>query len=353
MIPDGSGPFLCPLDKQSHIKECLLIATCLLEYHVPEQVELAAFTTYMEMTQRFIDIGWQSLKKGLLLEEANHVLNMDAIAPKKYQCDLLKHRKVTPALLQVHESDSATLAMSHQLVQASKSTLQILESHEVGSSVDATILKLHQLWMPICKRLDCDHSNFFDLNYASYRQSASLLELKSGYAARRAMRTEIQHRVKLEMRIGQFVSQNYEYYSRIYNGTDPASLPPGRRFVDGSFIQASSRAARNSLLGQGRESMMRHIMPFTKEIAMQDENRAIRLFDQVEFRKFQQRRHAVHAVPVSLLEEQEEENEENEEEDLSWFKTGANEGVGTVGFLGTVRLVRLVRWNKFGFTNNS
>lgn len=181
MLPDGSGPFLCPLNKQSHIKECLLMATCLLEYHVPEEIELAAFTTYMEMTQRFIDVGWTVLKSGLLMEEPSPILNMDAVPPKKYQCDLLKHEKVTlstaHSMLQVEssesefESDGATLAMSSALIQASQASFQILDSHQVGSSVDATILKLHELWMPICKHLNCDHSNFWDLHYASYRQT--------------------------------------------------------------------------------------------------------------------------------------------------------------------------------------
>eukprot|EP00438_Fugacium_kawagutii_P001966 Skav210034 [mRNA] locus=scaffold706:83357:84474:+ [translate_table: standard] len=246
MLPDGSGPFLCPVNKQSHIKECLLIATCLLEHHVPEQLELAAYTTFMEMTQRFIDIGWEALKNGLLMEEPTPVLNMDATAPEKYQCDQLKHIEVHPALLQVDESDGATLAMSSAVVQASKSSFQILEHHQVGSSVDATILKLHELWMPICKHLDCDHSSFWDLHYASYGQTASLLQVKSGYAARRAMRKEIQHRVKLEKRVAQFVSENYEYYSILYNGTQ---YPPGRRFIDPSLIQASSSQLVGSRAG--------------------------------------------------------------------------------------------------------
>eukprot|EP00913_Durusdinium_trenchii_P017939 g16857.t1 len=209
MLPE-SGPFLCPLDKQSHIKECLLIATCLLEEHVPEDIELATFTTYMEMTQRFLDIGWEALKNGLLFEEQSPILNMDATAPEQYQCDLLKHKEVTASLLQVHESDGATLAMSSAMVHASTSSLKILEAHQVGSSVDATVLKLHEIWMPICKQLDCDHSSFWDLNYASYHQTASLLQLKSGHAARRAARNEIRHRVKLERRVVDFVSENYE-----------------------------------------------------------------------------------------------------------------------------------------------
>lgn len=323
MLPDGSGPFLCPLNKQSHIKECLLMATCLLEYHVPEQIELAAFTTYMEMTQRFIDVGWTVLKTGLLMEEPSPILNMDAVPPKKYQCDLLKHEKVTgsSSMLQVEssesefESDGATLAMSSALVHASQVSFQILESHQVGSSVDATILKLHELWMPICKHLNCDHSNFWDLHYASYQQTASLLELKSGYAARRAIRREVQHRVKLEKRLGEFVSENHEYYSRLYNGTDGSHFPPGRRFVDSNFIQTSSRAARLSLLGQGRESMIGHMRDFAHEISTEEESRAIRLFDHVEYRKFQRDRHGHRpASPVSLLQDQENEEKEETEE---------------------------------------
>lgn len=312
MLPHGTGPLLCPLDKQSHIKECLLIGTCLLEEHVPEDIELATFTTYMEMTQRFLDISWPAIKKGLMFEEQTDVLKMDATAPKEYQCDTLKHKEVTPSLLQVHESDGATLAMSSAMVQAAKSSFQILEQHRVGSSVDATILKLHELWKPICKHLNCDHSNFWDLHYASFGQTASLLELKSGQAARRAVRTEIQHRVKLEMRVVNFVSENYEYYSKIYNETH--HLPPGRRFIDSSFIQASSRAARNQLFAQGRQSMLGHIIPFMKAIATEDEKRAIRLFDHVEFRKFQQRKHQHKHQPTSLLQEEEQEDEEEETE---------------------------------------
>ena len=155
------------------------------------------------------------------------------------------------------------------MVHASTSSLKILEAHQVGSSVDATVLKLHEIWMPICKQLDCDHSSFWDLNYASYHQTASLLQLKSGHAARRAARNEIRHRVKLERRVVDFVSENYEYYSKIYNGS--THLPPGRRFVDSSFIQASSRAARSRLADMGRQSMLEHVIPFMKQIATQDE----------------------------------------------------------------------------------
>ncbi|CAK8991997.1 TauD domain-containing protein [Durusdinium trenchii] len=310
MLPE-SGPFLCPLDKQSHIKECLLIATCLLEEHVPEDIELATFTTYMEMTQRFLDIGWEALKNGLLFEEQSPILNMDATAPEQYQCDLLKHKEVTASLLQVHESDGATLAMSSAMVHASTSSLKILEAHQVGSSVDATVLKLHEIWMPICKQLDCDHSSFWDLNYASYHQTASLLQLKSGHAARRAARNEIRHRVKLERRVVDFVSENYEYYSKIYNGS--THLPPGRRFVDSSFIQASSRAARSRLADMGRQSMLEHVIPFMKQIATQDENRAIRLFDHVEFRKFQQRKQR--RLPASLLQNKEQQEDSSEDDE--------------------------------------
>ena len=303
MLSDGSGPFLCPLDKQSRIKECLLLATCLLEYHVPQDIELAHFMSYMEMTQRFIDIGWQALKKALLFEQQSTVLEMDKTAPEKYQCDSLQHQVVAPALLQEHEADGATLAMSSAVVQASEASFQILEAHELGSSVDATVMKLHELWRPVCQRLDCDHSNFWDVHYASYRQTAALLELRSGAAAKRAARREIQHRVKLEKRISEFVAENEHYYSRIPNGTH---LPVGRRFVESGFIQEASRAARSQLIARGRNAFMKQIMPTMREIAQEDQQRGTRLFDQVEFHKFRQQRRSQKHIPVAHAEAEEE-----------------------------------------------
>lgn len=62
--------------------------------------------------------------------------------------------------------------------------------------------------------------------------------------------------------------------------------------------------------------MVGHMRDFANEISTEDENRAIRLFDHVEFRKFQKDRHG--RRPVSLLQDEEneekEENEENEEQ---------------------------------------
>ena len=161
------------------------MATCLLQEHVPEDIELAQYTTYMEVITAFVEIGWPVLKKGLLFEELTPTLHHDDVAPAQYQCDELQHPETPfghpPAnLLQMDARAQRTFAMSKALSQASKQTHEVLDAHEKESAdVDITVQKLHQVWHPICKDLKCDHSNFWDLHFASHRQTAALVKLNS------------------------------------------------------------------------------------------------------------------------------------------------------------------------------
>ena len=50
-------------------KECLKIAMCLLQEHVPEDMELPQYTTYLELVTAFVEVGWPVLKRNLLLED--------------------------------------------------------------------------------------------------------------------------------------------------------------------------------------------------------------------------------------------------------------------------------------------
>ncbi|CAJ1420340.1 unnamed protein product [Effrenium voratum] len=211
------GPKLCPLNKQSHIKECLKIATCLLQEHVPEDIELPQYTTYLELVTAFVEIGWPVLKRNLLLEEPTPTLHADDVAPAQYQCDELQHPEEPfgHAFLDLGFKASRTLAMSAALSQASKTTFQVLDAHEDNkASVDATVQKLHQVWHPFCKDsepdLGCDHSNFWDIHFSSHQQTMALMKLES--AAH--VRAEIQQRARLHKRVLRFVEENHVYYGQ-------------------------------------------------------------------------------------------------------------------------------------------
>ncbi|CAJ1335723.1 unnamed protein product [Effrenium voratum] len=247
------GPKLCPLNKQSHIKECLKIAMCLLQEHVPEDMELPQYTTYLELVTAFVEVGWPVLKRNLLLEEPTPMLHEDDVAPAQYQCDELQHPEEPfgHAFLDLGSKASSlgrTLAMSAALSQASKTTFQVLDAHEDNkASVDATVQKLHQVWHPFCKELGCDHSNFWDIHFSSHQQTTALMKLES--AAH--VRAEVQQRARLHKRVLRFVEENHVYYGQIRN-----SSSPGRKFLDPAFIQASSRKAWQRYAEKGRRSMI-------------------------------------------------------------------------------------------------
>ncbi|CAJ1379032.1 unnamed protein product [Effrenium voratum] len=289
------GPKLCPLNKQSHIKECLKIAMCLLQEHVPEDMELPQYTTYLELVTAFVEVGWPVLKRNLLLEEPTPMLHEDDVAPAQYQCDELQHPEEPfgHAFLDLGSKASRTLAMSAALSQASKTTFQVLDAHEDNkASVDATVQKLHQVWHSFCKELGCDHSNFWDIHFSSHQQTTALMKLES--AAH--VRAEVQQRARLHKRVLRFVEENHVYYGQIRN-----SSSPGRKFLDPAFIQASSRKAWQRYAEKGRRSMISFVMPVMRNLASSNETRALQLLDQVEFRKFQQqqaRRRQTYEEPV-------------------------------------------------------
>ena len=77
---------------------------------MPQDLELAQYTTYVELVQRFVDIGWPAIKSALLLEEPADILHADDVAPETFQCDLYKHP--TEELNMQNQSQSMSLLES-------------------------------------------------------------------------------------------------------------------------------------------------------------------------------------------------------------------------------------------------
>ena len=70
------------------------MSLCLLQEHVPEDIETAQYTTYSELVLRFVEIGWPVLQNKLFLEEygpSGPQLHGDDVSSAKYQCDDLEH----------------------------------------------------------------------------------------------------------------------------------------------------------------------------------------------------------------------------------------------------------------------
>ena len=121
-----------------------------------------------------------------------------------------------------------------------------------GSSLDATVQHLHEVWQPICRQLDCDPTNFWDLHLASHKQTMALVETGSASHVRK----EIRERHRLQNRVRRFVQENADYYL-----TNLSTSQWGRRFVDASFIQESSRQAFRRYVNAGRASMLLGLKP--------------------------------------------------------------------------------------------
>ena len=90
----------------------------------------------------------------------------------------------------------SALGMSAVLARAAASTHEILDSHrhnssleagqmafffpqDLGALLQATIHKVKHVWRPICRNahiFSCDENNFWDIHYASHRQTMALMQ---------------------------------------------------------------------------------------------------------------------------------------------------------------------------------
>jgi len=102
-------------------------------------------------------------------------------------------------------SMASVLSTSVALERATKATHHLLDSHGPNSSIHATIQDLEGVWKGVCKSMDCDHANYWDIFCASHGHSQALIEVR---ASARLLNKQIQNRVGLEIRVQHFLGKH-------------------------------------------------------------------------------------------------------------------------------------------------
>lgn len=284
----ADGPVYCPLQSYMHLPTCITIATCLLQSSVPQHISMAFYSSIMEQAARFEDVTWQVIESALSFEShGQQTLIRDAV-PSKYRCDAFEEAsKVVEgptypepsnhtghALVEVSHGASkasATLAFSAALHGATRSMHRILDSHHLNSSLDATLGNLEDLWRPICEQLGCDPSNYWEIFLSTHQQTMALLQT----SAAATMRKEILQRAQLERRVQRFVGEHGEALrGRLW-----------RPYEEGPAVESGKAYAE-----KGRAAVLQLVPAVVKTLAKVDARRAMRFLDQVELKKYVQRK---------------------------------------------------------------
>lgn len=281
------GPRYCPRHSMKHIKECLVIASCLLQSQVPTYVEMPMYASMIELLDRFVEEGWPLVERGLLKEEHYHLATLDEEVPTKYKCDAFSHPHSFVVHLQVSEDSNSAMAMSMLLAQKSHATHEILDSHRHNMSVEETIRRVMEVWSPLCLKaqiFSCDERNWWDLHYASHGQTMALMETGSASA----LRAEIRTRLALERRVKAFMREHH----MVFGGFLQQSSREGTAGAAADYFDYNKRSEVSVVTwksyGQaGKEAMLRFVVPYSRAVAAVNETRAMVWFDQVEFGKFQ------------------------------------------------------------------
>lgn len=275
------GPRYCPRHSLKHIKECVVIASCLLQSQVPEYVEMSMYASMIELMDRFVEVAWPLVERGILKEENYRLATLDEEVPAKYQCDDFTHAKPFVSHLQESEGAASAFAMSAVLAQKAAATTKILDSHRQNMSLEATIGRVMEVWRPICLKahvFSCDEGNFWDLHYASHRQTMALMQ--TGAAS--AVRAEIRTRLRLERRVQDFMREHSEAFGAFLQTSGRE-----RNYFDFRKKSNASVQIWKDYGKAGKEAMFGFVMPYSRAVAATNFTRASVCFDQVEFRKFQ------------------------------------------------------------------
>ena len=84
--------------------------------------------------------------------------------------------------------------LSAALANAFRSTHNILNSHSENASIQTTLQRFEEVWFPVCRQLDCDPSNYWDIHLSTHKQTMALMQI--GKRATSHMMKEIIHRAK-------------------------------------------------------------------------------------------------------------------------------------------------------------
>ena len=145
--------------------------------------------------------------------------------------------------------------------------------------MDTMVDQIQNAWRPICHKLSCDPSNFWDIHFASHAQTMSLAEVGSATT----VRAEVRKRLGLERRVKAFMVEHAERMaSMIHTETQSRA----GRFFDYNSKSHSAVATWKEYGRRGKDAMMEFVVPYSSAIARVNETRATVAFDQVEYRKF-------------------------------------------------------------------
>ncbi|CAK9029011.1 unnamed protein product [Durusdinium trenchii] len=266
---DTDGPLVCPHRSYAHISACISMAACVLQSAVPTHIDMEYFSSIMELEMRFQDISWPIIRQGLMEEALDFSVPDELLS--KYRCDeFVEVGAYEPAnnesFLQLDnlEGKAKTLALSSAMLHATRVSHRILDAHGQNTTMESTLQQLEETWYPVCRHLFCDHTNFWDIHMASYKQTRALLQT----SAVAHLRSEIQSRYKLEQRMQRFVSAHQdkalvERFWRNHNRAHDESLhlygQQGRKAVLRVVESFSTRNLEKALQLFDREVLQEHI----------------------------------------------------------------------------------------------
>ena len=206
----------CPLKDWTHIEQCIRIASCLIEPAVEAgKLPIAFLVAIMEQLASF-DIIWNMLTEALIKESNINQTAPGQFPPEKYRCDMFDKLDATslavPSMIQEnqenHEDTAAVrsaFSTSAALDKATRESHQILNSLTSSDNVSHSVVKRwEETWYPVCVRMKCDHTNYWDVALASYKQT--LLFMKSGALSH--LKAEIINRATLQRRFQSHLSEH-------------------------------------------------------------------------------------------------------------------------------------------------
>jgi hypothetical protein len=282
MGPEDADRY-CPSRNFGYIRRCIDVAMCIVQEDVPMHIELDQYALYTELLTRFDAITWDNIVSELANTSA--VQNsVDHQMPDKYVCDetagdnndnasdTLESAVVNLIQSQTiyaknADAQAATLAVSVALAHATKSTHAILDAHGRNSSMEATVGALADAWLHVCGPLQCDHTNYPDIFFASHGHSLALLQVgvSTGH-----LRAHIRNRVTLENRIQRFLAEHGESFAmKAYRMSE---------------TQAASQESMHQYLHKGRLAMRRSVLAYID--TLDNETKALRLVDRERLQQF-------------------------------------------------------------------
>jgi len=315
----------CPPNSVESVNACLDKALCLIQSQVDavkNQTDLQKYALYEEMYSRFNDISWPTIAVNLKMD--NHQKVDDEkngyMAPAQHSCHGTDHDISSMDLIEIASEDGASskaaaYRTSAALHHAAKTAHAVMDSHLANSSVDATLVALHEAWGAPCKMLGCDATNFLDLYRASHSHSLALMEMG---ASAHHMQVHIRTRQRLHGRMQAFLGEHGQHFQ-----------PHILRDEDSD---PRHRAAAKQYFARGRGSMLQFVTEYPKTRDFNTLDYPLSLVDTQKMQEFFEARGKAHLLEVLRSERgvshidsdeeeeamvQEEEQEQNEEEDQS------------------------------------